>query len=157
MRLRRVKEPFDHPDYIFELKHDGFRAVAYLQCQPVQLAVEQAQSERSNLSVGADVHADQEPTAGAGHERRQALEVECLAASRRRSELLELLDRLKPSIEELTTAVEQEVNKRPEALRLMTHPGVGPITALAFVLIIGTPERFCSWQADRHVCGDDSD
>jgi len=63
-------------------------------------------------------------------------------ASRRRSELLELLDRLNPSIEELTTAVQQEVNKRPEALWLMTHPGVGPITALAFVLIIGTPERF---------------
>jgi transposase len=63
-------------------------------------------------------------------------------ASRRRRELLELLDRLNPSIEELTTAVQQEVHKRPEALRLMTHPGVGPITALAFVLIIGTPERF---------------
>ena len=62
--------------------------------------------------------------------------------SRRRRELLELLDRLNPSIEELTTAVEQEVHKRPEALRLMRHPGVGPITALAFVLIIGTPERF---------------
>ena len=31
MRLRLVREPFDHPDYIFELKHDGFRAVAYLQ------------------------------------------------------------------------------------------------------------------------------
>jgi bifunctional non-homologous end joining protein LigD len=31
MRLRLVKEPFDHPDYIFELKHDGFRAVVYLQ------------------------------------------------------------------------------------------------------------------------------
>jgi bifunctional non-homologous end joining protein LigD len=30
MRLRLVKEPFDDPDYIFELKHDGFRAVAYL-------------------------------------------------------------------------------------------------------------------------------
>ena len=30
----------------------------------------------------------------------------------------------------------------PEVLRLMTHPGVGPLTALAFVLIIGTPERF---------------
>jgi transposase len=62
--------------------------------------------------------------------------------SRRRRELLELLDRLNPSIEELTTAVEQEVHKRPEALRLMTHPGVGPVTALAYVLIIGTPERF---------------
>jgi len=63
-------------------------------------------------------------------------------ASRRRRELLELLDRLNPSIDELTAAVGQEVHKRPEALRLMTHPGVGPVTALAYVLIIGTPERF---------------
>src|SRR6266704_3544874 len=39
-------------------------------------------------------------------------------------------------------AVEQEVNKCPEAKRLMTHPGVGPLTALAFVLIIGKAERF---------------
>jgi bifunctional non-homologous end joining protein LigD len=31
MRLRLVREPFDHPDYIFELKHDGFRAVVYIQ------------------------------------------------------------------------------------------------------------------------------
>jgi len=31
MRLRLVREPFDHPDYIFELKQDGFRAIAYLQ------------------------------------------------------------------------------------------------------------------------------
>ena len=31
MRLRLVKEPFDHPDYVFELKHDGFRAIAYVQ------------------------------------------------------------------------------------------------------------------------------
>jgi hypothetical protein len=30
MRLRLIKEPFDHPDYVFELKHDGFRAVAYI-------------------------------------------------------------------------------------------------------------------------------
>jgi transposase len=63
-------------------------------------------------------------------------------ASRRRQELLELLDRLNPSIDELTAAVEQEAHKRPEALRLMTHPGVGPITALAYVLIIGTTARF---------------
>jgi ATP-dependent DNA ligase len=31
MRLRLVKKPFDNPDYVFELKHDGFRAVVYLQ------------------------------------------------------------------------------------------------------------------------------
>src|SRR5207302_4272552 len=63
-------------------------------------------------------------------------------ASRRRQELLELLDRMNPTIEELTAAVEQEARKRPEVLRLMTHPGVGPLTALAYVLIIGTPTRF---------------
>jgi len=63
-------------------------------------------------------------------------------ASRRRQELLELLDRLNPTIEELTAAIEREARKRPEAMRLMTHPGVGPLTALAYVLIIGTPTRF---------------
>jgi transposase len=63
-------------------------------------------------------------------------------ASRRRKDLLELLDRMNPTIEELTRAVEQEARKRPEVQRLVTHPGVGPLTALAFVLIIGTPERF---------------
>jgi bifunctional non-homologous end joining protein LigD len=31
MRLRLVKEAFDHPDYLFELKHDGFRALAYIE------------------------------------------------------------------------------------------------------------------------------
>src|SRR5580704_2356643 len=63
-------------------------------------------------------------------------------ASRRRQELLELLDRMNPTIVELTAAAEQEARKRPEALRLMTHPGVGPLTALAYVLIIGIPSRF---------------
>jgi hypothetical protein len=46
-----------------------------------------------------------------------------------------LLDRINPTIEEITAAVEREARNRPEALRLMTHPGVGPITALAYVLI----------------------
>ena len=75
---------------------------------------------------------------------RSQLEKLALApwASRRRQELLELLDRLNPRIEDLTAAVEQEASKRPEVLRLMTHPGVGPLTALAYVLIIGTPTRF---------------
>ena len=40
-------------------------------------------------------------------------------ASRRRQELLELLDRMNPTIEELTAAVEREARKRPEALRLL--------------------------------------
>src|SRR5437660_2715198 len=77
------------------------------------------------------------------HGRRQ-LESFRLApwASRRRRDLLELLDRLNPTIAELSQAIEQEAEKCPEAQRLMTHPGVGPLTALAFVLIIGKAERF---------------
>ena len=63
-------------------------------------------------------------------------------ASRRRRDLLELLDRLSPMIAELTQAIEQEVENCPEAQRLATHPGVGALTALAFVLIIGRAERF---------------
>ena len=63
-------------------------------------------------------------------------------ASRRRRDLLELLDRLSPTIAELTQTIEQEAEKNPEARRLRTHPGVGSLTALAFVLIIGKAERF---------------
>ena len=62
--------------------------------------------------------------------------------TRRRQELLELLDRLDPNIDELSQAIQQEAEQVPEVKLLMTHPGVGPITALAFVLVLGTAERF---------------
>ena len=65
-------------------------------------------------------------------------------ARQRRQDLLELLDRLSPSIEQLSCAIEQEAGRRAVVQRLMTHPGVGPLTALAYVLIIGSPERFGS-------------
>jgi len=72
--------------------------------------------------------------------------------ARRRHDLLELLDQLTPQIAELSQAVEQEAERRPEVQRLMTHPGVGPITALAFVLILGTPERFrCGKQVGSYL------
>jgi transposase len=85
---------------------------------------------------------------------RQQLESFQLApwASRRRGELLELLDRLNPTIAELSQAIEREAEKSPEAQRLMTHPGVGALTALAFVLIIGNAERFsCSKQVASYL------
>jgi transposase len=48
--------------------------------------------------------------------------------------------------------LEQEVEKRPVTRRLMTHPGVGPLTALAYELVIGTPERFhCGKQIASYV------
>jgi len=66
-------------------------------------------------------------------------------ASRRRAKLLELLDQVDPPIAELDRAVLEEAQRRDDAVLLMTHPGIGPVTALAFVLAIGPVTRFpCS-------------
>src|SRR2546427_11262504 len=65
-------------------------------------------------------------------------------ASQRRKELLELLDGLRPRIAELDQAVQTEAERRPEAVELMKHKGVGPVTALAFVLTVGPVERFAN-------------
>ncbi len=85
---------------------------------------------------------------------RRQLESFALAPwmARRRHDLLQLLDQLTPQIAELNQAVEQEAQRRPEVQRLMSHPGVGPITALAFVLVLGTPDRFrCGKQVGSYL------
>src|ERR1700676_4965856 len=75
---------------------------------------------------------------------REELEGFPLAPWARRGgrDLLGLRGRLSPTIAELTQTIEQEAEKCLEAQRLRTHPGVGSLTALAFVLIIGRAERF---------------
>ena len=65
-------------------------------------------------------------------------------AAERRKQLLRTLDGLEAEIAELNRRVEEEVKKRPAAVRLQTHPGVGPVTALAMVLTLGPAERFAS-------------
>jgi transposase len=85
---------------------------------------------------------------------RKRLEQLALApwATKRRQDLLGLLDQLNDSVEELSAALQQEAEKRPEVRLLMTHPGVGPVTALAFVLIVGDPGRFrCGKQIGSYV------
>jgi len=73
-------------------------------------------------------------------------------ASRRRKELLTLLDQLEASLLPLEQAVRSEAQSRPEAVQLMTHPGIGPVSALAFVLIIGPVARFqCSKQVVSYL------
>jgi transposase len=77
---------------------------------------------------------------------RGRAELESLAllpwASRRRQALLELLDQLAGPIAELDRAVAAEAQQRDAAVRLMTHPGVGPVVGLAFALTLGPVERF---------------
>jgi len=60
----------------------------------------------------------------------------------RRQDLLELLDQLDQQIAPLNQAVQQAAKERADAQRLMTHPGVGPVVALAYVLAIGDWQRF---------------
>jgi transposase len=62
--------------------------------------------------------------------------------ARRREELLALLDDLNRRIEELDQAVGQAAAADGVAQLLESHPGVGPITALAFSLTVGKIERF---------------
>jgi transposase len=63
-------------------------------------------------------------------------------ANRRKQELLEMLDPLSPSIEEWDLAIKKEAASRADAVRLMERSGVGPVTALAFVLTLGPIGRF---------------
>ena len=60
----------------------------------------------------------------------------------RRTRLLAMLEGLEAEVGRLTREVEEEVKRRPQAVKLMTHPGVGPVTALAMVLTLGPAERF---------------
>lgn len=61
---------------------------------------------------------------------------------RRRADLLKLLDELNATIVELSQAVEAQAQQDARVRLLMTHPGVGPITGLAFVLVVGDVRRF---------------
>ncbi len=56
---------------------------------------------------------------------------------------LQILESLTKEIRQYDRAIEQAgVNKHPQAKRLRQIPGIGPITSLAFVLIIEDPNRF---------------
>ncbi len=62
--------------------------------------------------------------------------------ARRRSELLALLDQWDKQVGELDQAVLSEAERRPAVQLLMTHPGVGPVVGLAYVLTLGPVGRF---------------
>ncbi len=65
----------------------------------------------------------------------------------RRSELRAMYRKFETEIEKLNKRVEEQVCERPRARLLMTHPGVGPITALATEVFLGDPSRFADSKA----------
>jgi transposase len=76
-----------------------------------------------------------------GLEQLRALPLLPYADARRR-DLLKQLEEMDAEIDRLDRTVRREAESRPEAARLMSHPGVGPVTALAFVLTLGDVGRF---------------
>jgi len=62
--------------------------------------------------------------------------------SQRRDELMSLYAQLQRRIQQLDNEVEEQAQPRLQARRLMTHPGVGPVTALATDVFLGEASRF---------------
>jgi transposase len=65
----------------------------------------------------------------------------------RRSELQAMYGKFEAEIEKLNQRVEEQACKRPGARLLMSHPGVGPKTALANEVFLGDPARFADSKA----------
>jgi transposase len=63
-------------------------------------------------------------------------------ASTRRKNLLELLQQMDQQMAVLDQAVKKVAEEHEKARLLMSQPGVGPITSLAFVLTLGDVTRF---------------
>jgi transposase len=76
--------------------------------------------------------------------RRQEIEALPLPGwyAQRRADLLGLLEEFGKRIKPLDEAVHRAAEDNPEARLLMTHPGVGPVVSLAYVLAIGDWQRF---------------
>ena len=77
----------------------------------------------------------------AGRELLEKLQLDPWTA-RRRDDLLRWLDLLHSDGVALDAAVEQAAEARADARLLMTHPGIGPVISLGFVLTVGPIERF---------------
>jgi transposase len=86
---------------------------------------------------------------------QQALQALPLAphASHRRAALMAMFPRMQESIDELDQQVRQQAIAHPQARRLMTHPGVGWVTALATEVFLGDPLRFADGKAVASYIG----
>jgi transposase len=74
-------------------------------------------------------------------------------AAERGAALLALYHSLDEQVECLTERVRQIAVGRPGAYLLITHPGVGPVTALATEVFLGDPARFADGKAVASYVG----
>jgi transposase len=98
-------------------------------------------NELQHLSMNKGMQKKRSLWSQAGQKLLRELPLKPWAACRR-EDLVGLLTMLDEQIGKLDRAVQQAADEHAQARLLMTQPGVGPNTALAFVLTIGAASRF---------------
>ncbi len=101
----------------------------------------QVKNQLQALALNQGVQRQQRLWSAAGRALLEHLPLLPFAAARRTA-LLSMLDQLDQEIAGLDQQVEAAARARPAVQRLMTHPGIGPVTALATVLTLGPVSRF---------------
>jgi transposase len=98
-------------------------------------------NELQHLSLNRGMQKQRKLWSQAGQKLLRELPLQPWAACRR-EDLVGLLEMLDQQIGKLDQAVQQAAEQQAQAKLLMTQPGVGPNTALAYVLTIGDVRRF---------------
>jgi len=98
-------------------------------------------NELQHLSLNKGMQKKRTLWSQAGQQMLRELPLKPWAACRR-EDLLGLLTMLNQQVGQLDAAVQKAAEENRQAKLLMTQPGVGPNTALAFVLTIGDVSRF---------------
>lgn len=100
-----------------------------------------AKNQLQHIAVNQGLQKKRQLWTKAGMEQFKSLSLEPWTR-RRRDDLLKILEQMDAHIAELNQTVESEAQRWPQAVLLMTHPGVGPIVALATVVTLGDVSRF---------------
>jgi transposase len=103
--------------------------------------VRQVKNQLQHLALNQGVQQKKKLWSAAGRKTLESLSLTGWTAQRR-EELLTLLDDLQPRVGKLDQAVLAAAKQDAVARLLQTHPGVGPITALAYALTLGKVSRF---------------
>ena len=101
----------------------------------------QVKNELQHLALNQGVQRKQRLWSAAGQKVLNELALRPWG-SRRREDLLKLLAMLDQQVAPLDLAVAQAAQENSQAKLLLSQPGVGPVTSLAFVLTMGDVSRF---------------
>ena len=121
------------------VENDHVRQLLFHRCRMVRMRTK-VRNQLDSMAKNEGVLSSRVWSAG----RRSQLEALPLPGwyGHRRADLLGLLEELDKRIKPLDEAVCEAAENNQEARLLMTHPGVGPIVSLAYVLTIGDWRRF---------------